>query len=85
MPDTDQTAPDAPLTSYLDSFTNESYRQRVGTLGMLRLLEPTRTALHAYERELVASARGEGRSWEEIGDALGVPKQTAHRRWSHVG
>jgi DNA-directed RNA polymerase specialized sigma24 family protein len=78
-------APDAPLTSYLDSFTNESYRARVGSLGMLRLLEPTRIALRAYERQLVAAARAEGKSWDEIGQALGVPKQTAHRRWSHVG
>jgi hypothetical protein len=81
----DPTSPDAPLDSYLASFQDEGYRARVGALGMLRLLDPTRTALRAYEGQLVAQARTEGRSWEEIGEALRVPRQTAHRRWSHVG
>lgn len=80
-----ETAPDAPLSSYLDSFVNESYRARVGPLGVLRLLEPTRLALENYEGELVAAARKAGHTWDEIGAALGKPKQTVHRRWGHVG
>jgi hypothetical protein len=30
----------------------------------------------------VAKARKDGRSWQEIGDALGVTRQAAHERWS---
>lgn len=81
----DPTEPDAALSSYLSSFDNAAYRQRVGTLGMLRLLHPTRTTLRAYEQQLVIAARAEGKTWEEIGEALHVPRQTAHRRWGHIG
>jgi hypothetical protein len=84
MPDLDLTAPDAALISFLDSFTNDSYRARVGALGMLRLLEPTRIALKAYAETLVREARKSGATWEQIGDALHVPKQTAHRNYKHV-
>ena len=81
----DPLAPDAALSSYLSSFDDPAHRERAGSLGMLRLLDPTRTALRAYERQVVAVARAEGKSWDAIGDALGVPRQTAHRRWSHLG
>lgn len=30
---------------------------------------------------LVAAARKEGKSWAEIGQAIGVSKQWAHQRW----
>lgn len=30
---------------------------------------------------LVAAARKEGKSWAEIGNAIGVSKQWAHQRW----
>lgn len=76
----DPTAPQQPLESYLASFLNADYRESRGALGMLRLLEPTREALRDYERQLVAQARAERTSWEDVGEALGVPKQTAHRR-----
>ncbi len=81
----DPLAPDAALSSFLSSFQDARHRASVGTLGMLRLLDPTATALRAYERQVVAAARAEGKTWQEIGDALGVPRQTAHRKWSHVG
>jgi hypothetical protein len=85
MPDPIATAPQPPLDDYLKSALSVTHRRRVGALGMLRLLEPLRIALRAYERQLVAQARREGASWQEVGDALGVPRQTAHRRWNHVG
>ena len=85
MSTTDNTAPDAALTSYLDSFTNEGYRARVGPLGMLRLLDPTKVALRAYERQAVAAARSEGHSWERIAAALHESTATVYRRWRHLG
>lgn len=37
----------------------------------------------ALERMQVASARTQGWSWQEIGDALGVSRQAAHKK--HAG
>jgi hypothetical protein len=81
----DPTAPDEALEGYLTLLLDADHRARVGSIGMLRLIDPTRTALRAYERQLVALARSEGRTWEEIGEALSVTRQEAHRRWKHVG
>jgi hypothetical protein len=85
MSNPETTDPGAALTSYLNSIVDEDYRARVGPLGMLRLLDPTRTALRLYEKAMVSEARRDGASWDDIGKALGVPKQTAHRRWGHDG
>lgn len=39
-------------------------------------------ALHKLQRHLVQEARGAGRSWAEIGDSLGISKQSAWERFS---
>ena len=39
-------------------------------------------ALEKAMRQTVSNAREAGRSWTEIGDALGVTKQTAWQRFS---
>lgn len=36
------------------------------------------------EREAVRSALGQGWSWSRIAQALGITKQAAHKRLSHV-
>jgi hypothetical protein len=46
----------------------------------LRELTDLRAALDRLERELVASARGNWSTWEEIGGALGISRQAAHAR-----
>lgn len=81
----DNIHPDAALESYLHSFLDPEYRARVGPLGMLRLLDPLRSALRAYEGRCVAAARAAGQSWLAIAEALGEPKASVHRRWRHVG
>ena len=78
------TQPDPALASFLNSLLDDGYRQRAGALGLLRLMEPTRTALGVYEQALVWQARLDGATWEQVGDALGIPKQTAHRRFAHL-
>lgn len=78
------TEPDPALASFLNSLLDKGYRERVGALGLLRLMDPTRTAMRAYEQSLVWQARLDGATWEQVGDALGIPKQTAHRRFAHV-
>ena len=40
-------------------------------------------ALDKLQRHLVVQARSAGRSWTEIGDALGVSKQSAWERFSN--
>lgn len=53
-------------------------------------LTATRTAagrLHAAESALndtVARALHWGASWAQIGDALGITRQSAHRRYRHI-
>ena len=46
----------------------------------LRELTELRRTLALVERELVAAARRNWSSWEEIGGALGISRQAAHAR-----
>lgn len=61
---------------------------RLRTHELLRRLPALRSELEqrlaTAELEVVVEARRRGLSWEEIGDALGVPKQTAHRRYAQA-
>ena len=75
--------PSVTLVSSIRPILDGGYRMSLGTLGVLGLLGPLRKFADDYERELVIDARREGASWDEIGAALGVPRQTAHRR--HAG
>jgi hypothetical protein len=49
----------------------------------LKALAQLRRQLDSMETELAADALRSGRTWREIGAALGVSKQAAHRRHSH--
>ncbi len=56
-----------------------------GVPNDLRALAETVDSVRAGEarvRELVARARASGRSWGEIGIALGVPRQAARERFA---
>lgn len=44
-----------------------------------------RTIIEELEVQNVARARREGWSWQEIGDALGVSKQAAHKKHGRIG
>jgi len=48
-------------------------------IGAVRLVE---LAAAQARRAIVTEARAEGRTWDEIGDALGVSRQAAHERFS---
>jgi hypothetical protein len=68
---------------WFDDF--EAYRLEVATvleapLVALETLTETRATLDRLERLVVAEARRRYASWEEIGCALGVSRQAAHRR-----
>jgi len=47
-------------------------------IGAVRAVE---VAADQARRALVAEARAEGRTWEDIGGALGVTRQAAHERF----
>lgn len=47
-------------------------------IGAVRLVE---LAADQARRAIVTEARAEGRTWQEIGDALGVSRQAAQQRF----
>jgi hypothetical protein len=77
--------PPEPFASYAASYADADWRARSGPLGILRLSDPLKVGLRAYESQLVAEARKQGATWDQIGDALGTQKQNAHRRFGHLG
>lgn len=70
------------LTSVTESVTT-SYgngsANLLDTLGGLRLVE---LAVDQARRAVVARARAEGYTWQEMGDTLGTTRQAAHERFS---
>ncbi|MFC5930946.1 hypothetical protein D6T64_12190 [Cryobacterium melibiosiphilum] len=67
----------------LDNLINaaEFVSTRTDTLDMIRAA--IMVELHATNarRAIISQARAEGRTWQEIGDALGVTRQSAHERF----
>lgn len=56
----------------------------LGTLGpltALRTLQQAAQELDALQAQCVEVARSQGRSWAQIGDALGVSKQATAKRY----
>jgi hypothetical protein len=74
----------ARVADYTRSYSNPEYLATADPLTMLRLNEALRTALRAYDEECVAAARRAGATWEQIGQAVAIPRQNAQRKWSHV-
>src|SRR3954462_3917735 len=72
------------LADYAASYVDDDYLRRTDPLTMLRLGEAVRIALRAYDERCVYAARSAGASWQEIGDTLGMARQNAQRRYSHV-
>jgi hypothetical protein len=72
------------LADYTASYTDPDYLGRTDPLTMLRLAAAVRVALRAYDEECVHAARRAGATWEEIGDALGMARQNAQRKFSHI-
>ncbi len=49
-----------------------------------RVLGTVHQAVHDETERAVAAQRLAGTSWAAIGELLGIPKSTAHERWSYV-
>lgn len=77
--------PREPLPGYTISYSDGDYLKRTDPLTMLRLNDAVRTALRAYDEDCVFAARQAGASWEDIGQATGMARQNAQRKWSHLG
>jgi hypothetical protein len=78
-------APDpGALAQYTASYTDADFLGRTDPLTMLRLGQATRAALSSYDEECVWAARKAGATWQEIGDALGMERQNAQRKFAHL-
>lgn len=51
----------------------------------LRAVGALRRLAEQVEAEHVAAARAQGWSWEQIGDALGVSRQSVHAKYGKQG
>lgn len=62
------------------------YRQlgaRHPALGALQILADARNELDRWVESAVAEARQEGATWRQVGEALGVSAQAAHKAYGH--
>jgi hypothetical protein len=57
-------------------------RPNVHAIDRLRAVQRARSELDRWELEAVKEALSRGTSYGEIGRAVGVTRQVAHRRWS---
>lgn len=56
-------------------------REDQGTLAVLRYVGEQKRALDSYQRKLLVEAHDEGATFAQIGDALGIARQNAHRHY----
>jgi hypothetical protein len=83
--DPDARAPDPHMVAnYSESYTDADYLARTDPLTMLRVNNNMRVALRAYDESCVHAARQAGATWAEVGDALGMARQNAQRKYSHL-
>lgn len=82
VPDEDMIGVD---DTYFEVFTAIWRREHVDGESALNAITQARRTLAAAERDLdaaVAAARAAGESWEAIGRAAGMARQSAHSRWA---
>lgn len=53
-------------------------------LDALRAVVTARSELDRVEADLVTAALVRGATFEAIGEAVGISKQSAHRRWAEL-
>jgi hypothetical protein len=76
--------PDANARRHLDTIAKLTSQMATSEPDAITRVNMTRRLQAAGERLLrdtVRAARREGATWQQIGDQLGVPRQTAHRRY----
>jgi len=66
------------------AFQRRWHREHVDAIDALDSISGARAKIAAAERDLdaaVGAARRAGASWEAIGRAAGITRQSAHGRW----
>jgi hypothetical protein len=69
-----------PVTAFEDF--NAANNATVDPLERLAASDRLRGVLRSSEGLLVDLARRQGKTWDDIGDALGISGQAAHQRYS---
>jgi len=72
----------AALDVVLDAYTVLSAFEHSNHLERLAACTDIDNNIRKIQREMVHSARAAGRSWDEIGKALGISRQAAWERYS---
>jgi hypothetical protein len=65
------------------ALADPGYPSRTDPLKMLTFLRVTRAAIEEYEHACVRASRKAGATWEEVGNALGMARQNAQRKFGH--
>ena len=69
------------LDDHLNGRTGDGYAMLHTPLSQVRDLRLIATEVEANTRAAVQAARAKGASWAEVGDALGVARQSAWERY----
>ncbi|MFJ9371358.1 hypothetical protein ACIRRA_44125 [Nocardia sp. NPDC101769] len=80
-------SPDSMLASELEDLIMVDWEQHIAPTPGTYAVELTATAAaqaQARLTEAVREARAQGASWDAIGKAAGMTRQSAHERWSKL-
>lgn len=72
--------PKQPIPRLAERFIDPR-RERLTALDMLGSIQAFRSWLNDYEAQLVVAARKGGATWAEIGEAIGMARQNAERKF----
>jgi hypothetical protein len=72
------------LATRTKDYRDTDYLADADPLTMLRVNGLVRDQLRRYDEECVYAARMAGATWEEVGDALGMARQNAQRKYGHL-
>jgi DNA-directed RNA polymerase specialized sigma24 family protein len=81
-----RTAPeDSALGLFFVAFNSpDAHGHVAGPLTRLEHIHRLRARLAEEEDEAALTARREGATWAQIGDALGLTRQAVHSRWGNI-
>jgi hypothetical protein len=76
--------PKPSISRLLEQLQDKRFVRESKPFIVLIKVRALRNALATYEGQLVLSARRRGASWADIGEELGITKQSAWEQYHHV-